>query len=130
VLDGAPDDPNPTPVTTIAWRLGHLHSSFAGRWEWTFGERQQSPALLVDFSPSAGLAQERFWALMDRWRDSMTAMTPEQLDTPGFGQYPNGWDPEVPFSIVIWWTNLEFIHHMAEIALLRDLWRTRFTPAQ
>jgi hypothetical protein len=36
----------------------------------------------------------------------------------------------VPFSIVIWWTNLEFIHHMAEIALLRDLWRTRFTPAR
>jgi hypothetical protein len=28
---------------------------------------------------------------------------------------------------VIWWTNLEFIHHMAEIALLRDLHRTRTT---
>jgi hypothetical protein len=31
---------------------------------------------------------------------------------------------------VVWWTNLEFIHHMAEIALLRDLWRARSTGLQ
>ena len=115
----------PDPITTIAWRLGHLHADFAGRWEWTFGARRRSPALLVDFSPSAGVALERFWALMDRWRDSVAAMTAEQLDTPGFGQYPWGSDPEEPFISVIWEANLEFIHHMAEIALLRDLWRTR-----
>jgi hypothetical protein len=39
-----------------------------------------------------------------------------------------GSDPEEPFISVIWDANLEFIHHMAEIALLRDLWRTRSTP--
>lgn len=27
---------------------------------------------------------------------------------------------------MLWAGNLEFIHHMAEIALLRDLWRARF----
>jgi hypothetical protein len=26
----------------------------------------------------------------DRWHDSVAAMSPEQLDTPGFGQYPDG----------------------------------------
>ena len=127
VLDDDSPDPDPAPVTTIAWRLGHLHSSFAGRWEWTFGQRPRPPALLVDFTPSAAVALERFWALMDRCRDSVAAMTPEQLDTPGFGQYPNGSDPEEPFITIVWWTNLEFIHHMAEIALLRDLWRARST---
>jgi hypothetical protein len=127
VLDDDAPDPDPAPVTTIAWRIGHLHSSFAGRWEWTFGERRQPPAVLVDFAPSAAVALERFWALMDRWRGSVAAMTPEQLDTPGFGQYPNGSDPEEPFITVVWWTNLEFIHHMAEVALLRDLWRARST---
>ena len=71
------------------------------------------------------MALERFWALMDRWRDSVEAMTPEQLDTPGFGQYPWGSDPDEPFIVVIWGANLEFIHHMAEVALLRDLWRAR-----
>jgi hypothetical protein len=125
LLDNDAGDPDPAPVTTIAWRLGHLHSGFAGRWEWTFGERRRPPASLVDFSPSADVALERFWALLDRWRASVAAMTPEQLETPGFGQYPLGSDPEAPFITIVWWTNLELIHHMAEIALLRDLWRTR-----
>jgi len=39
------------PLTTIAWRIGHLTGGFAGRWEWTFGERRQEPKLMIDFSP-------------------------------------------------------------------------------
>ncbi|WP_406383038.1 DinB family protein [Streptomyces sp. NBC_01618] len=124
---GAPE-PDEAPVTTIAWRLGHLHSCLAGRWEWTFGERRQEPKLLVDFTPSADLALKRFWALIDRWRDSVAAVTDEQLDTVGFSQYPYGSDPDDPFVAVLAGANREFIHHMAEIALLRDLWRARFTP--
>ncbi|MFJ9821752.1 DinB family protein [Streptomyces sp. NPDC101151] len=122
-----PPEPDETPVTTIAWRLGHLHSCFAGGWEWAFGERRQEPKVLVDFTPSAALAVERFWALMDRWRDSVATVTDEQLDTIGFSQYPYGSDPDDPFVAVLWGSNLEFIHHMAEIALLRDLWQARFT---
>ena len=57
-------------------------------------------------------------------------LTDEQLDTVGFGQYPHGSDPEVPFITVIWEANLELIHHLAEIALLRDLYRTRPTGAR
>lgn len=120
-------EPDETPVTTIAWRLGHLHFGFAGQWEWTFGERRQEPKLLVDFTPSPALALERFWAVIDRWRDDVAALTDEQLDTVGFSQYPYGSDPDEPFIAVLWGANFEFIHHMAEIALLRDLWRTRFT---
>jgi hypothetical protein len=125
LLDDAPGDPDPTPVTTIAWRLGHLHSDVAGRWEWTFGERRRPLDQLVDFNPSAAVALERFWTTLDRWRDSVAAMTPEQLDTVGFGQCPWTDDAEVPFITVIWEANIELIHHMAEIALLRDLYRTR-----
>jgi len=126
---GPPPEPDETPVTTIAWRLGHLHFGFAGQWEWTFGERRQEPKSLVDFSPSAAVAVERFWAVVDRWRESVAAVTDEQLDTVGFSQYPYGSDPDNPFIDVLWGSNLEFIHHMAEIALLRDLWRARFTTA-
>jgi hypothetical protein len=124
-LDGAIGDPDPTPVTTIAWRLGHLHSCFAGDWEWTFGERRRPPDQLVDFSPSAAVALERFRATLDRWRDSVAAVTPEQLDTVGFDQNPWSSAPEEPFITVIAEANLELIHHMAEIALLRDLYRIR-----
>ncbi len=122
-------EPDETHVTTIAWRLGHLHSCLAGQWEWTFGERRQEPKLLVDFTPSAALALERFWALMDRWRDSVAALTEEQLDTVGLSQYPYGSDADDPFITVLAGANVEFIHHMAEIGVLRDLWRARSTTA-
>jgi hypothetical protein len=129
-LDGAIGDPDPTPVTTIAWRLGHLHVCFAGDWEWTFGERRRPPDRLVDFSPSAAAALERFWATLDRWRDSVADVTPEQLDTVGFDQNPWSSAPEEPFITVIAEANLELVHHMAEIALLRDLYRTRPADAR
>ncbi|MDF6017490.1 DinB family protein [Streptomyces sp. JH34] len=122
-------EPDDTPVTTIAWRLGHLHSCLAGQWEWTFGERRQDPKLLVDFTPSASVALDRFWAVTGRWRDSVATVTEEQLDTVGFSQYPYGSDPDDPFVSVLAGANLEFIHHMAEISLLRDLWRGRFTAS-
>ncbi|POX42653.1 hypothetical protein C3486_03510 [Streptomyces sp. Ru73] len=121
---GTPE-PDATPVTTIAWRLGHLHSCFAGQWEWTFGERRREPKLLVDFTPSAALALERLWALLDRWRKSVATVTDEQLDTIGFSQYPYGSDPDDAYVDVLMGSNVEFIHHMAEVALLRDLWRNR-----
>lgn len=123
---GAPE-PDEPPITTIAWRLGHLHFHFAGQWEWTFGERRQEPKLLVDFTPSAPLALDRFWTLIDRWRDSVATVTDEQLDTVGFSQYPYSNDADHPFAGVLSGANLEFIHHMAEIALLRDLWQARST---
>jgi hypothetical protein len=118
-------EPDVTPVTTIAWRLGHLHHQFAGSWEWTFGARRQDPRLMVDFSPSAAVTLERFWPVIDRWRDSVAGVTEEELDTVGFSQYPYGSDPDDPYVSVLCGANLELIHHMAEIALLRDLWRAR-----
>ncbi|NGN68159.1 DinB family protein [Streptomyces sp. A7024] len=121
---GVPE-PDETPVTTIAWRLAHLHYQFAGAWEWTFGDHKQDPKLMVDFSPSAAVTLERFWPTVDRWRESVGQVTDEQLDTVGFSQYPYGSDPEEPFISALWGNNYELIHHMAEIALLRDLYRAR-----
>jgi hypothetical protein len=112
-----PRRPRPDPVTTIAWRLGHLHVDFARNWEWTVGGRHQPPEQLVDFSPSAAVGAGAVWATMDRWRDSVAALTGEQLDTVGYSQYPWSDAAELPFITVIWAGNLEFIHHMAEIAL-------------
>ncbi|MFE2423649.1 DinB family protein [Streptomyces hokutonensis] len=118
-------EPDSTPITTIAWRLGHLHFQFAGAWEWTFGDRRQDPKQMVDFSPSASLALDRFWPVIDRWRTAVATVTEEDLDTVGLSQYPYGSDPDDPYIAVVAGANLEFIHHMAEIALLRDLWRAR-----
>lgn len=67
--------------------------------------------------------------MIDRWRDSVADVTEEQLDTIGFSRYPYGSHPDDTFASVVAGANLEFIHHMAEIALLRDLWRARSTTA-
>lgn len=126
VLDHTgPVEPDKVAVTTIAWRLGHLHSCFAGEWEWTFGERRRDPHELVDFTPDASLALTRFRDTLDRYRASLATVTEEQLDTVGFSQYPYGSNPDEPFWSVLWGSNYELIHHMAEIALLRDLWQAR-----
>ena len=115
----------PGPLTTIAWRLNHLLSGIAGRWEWTFGSRSIDPAELVEFSPGAGETLTALWSTTERWIASVEAMTAEQLDVPGFGQYPWGLDPQLPFIGIVRWVNREFIHHMAEVALLRDLYARR-----
>jgi hypothetical protein len=43
----------------------------------------------------------------------------DQLDEMGFGQYPEGLDPHLPFIAVVRWMNRETIHHLAEVAILR-----------
>jgi hypothetical protein len=111
-------------VSTIAWRVGHLVSMFAGRWEWTFGNRTTDPAELVDFVPEASMV-DRLWQEIDRWATSLDGLTDEQLDEVGFGQFQWGLDPHIAFIGIVRWMNREAIHHLAEIALLRDLYAAR-----
>src|SRR3954452_6619930 len=91
-----PAEPDASPVTTIAWRLNHLHYEFAGQWEWTFGNKSADPKQLVDFTTSAVEAVESFWVTMDRWRESVATVTEEQLDTVGFSQTPKDPGPDDP----------------------------------
>jgi hypothetical protein len=125
LLEWPRPEPEPAPLRTMAWLLGHLYDGFLGRYEWTFGARQADPLTAADFTPSARAALERFWALLERWRDGIAGLTDEQLDMIGYGQFPHGLDPQVPFIAIVWWTNRELIHHTAEIAFLRDLYLAR-----
>ena len=52
---------------------------------------------------------------MNRWTDEPIL---PQLKAPSIGS-----DPEEPFIDIAWWVNQEVLHHGAEIALLRDLYR-------
>jgi hypothetical protein len=97
--------PDPPPMRTIAWLLGHLYDGFLARYEWTFGARRADPETLAEFTPSAELTLDRLWALLDRWRDGIAGLADEQLDMIGFGQFPYGLDPQVPFIAIVWWTN-------------------------
>jgi hypothetical protein len=94
------------------------------RWEWTFGGKKKLEDT-VEFSPSANDMLDRLWAKVDQWQASLATLTEEQAETVGFGQYPHGLDPQLPFIGIMWWTNREFIHHMAEIGVLRDIWAAK-----
>lgn len=125
LLDWDDGHPRPDPFTTIAWRLGHLISMYVDRWEWTFGSRSIDPAVATDFTPSADEALAMLWEKAERFAASVAQMTDEQLDVPGYGQYPYGLDPQLPFISIVWWMNRELIHHTAEVAVLRDLYLRR-----
>jgi hypothetical protein len=43
----------------------------------------------------------------------------------GGSNYPYGSDAEEIFIDIVWWVNQEILHHGAEIALLRDLYRAQ-----
>ena len=125
VADFEYPEPVPAPVTTIAWRLTHLIAMYEGRWHWTFGPRATDPKELLVPTPVAKEALVQLWSQTDRWLTDTATLTDEQLDTVGFGQYPYGLDPQLPIVAILWWMNREFIHHAAEVALLRDLYRAR-----
>jgi hypothetical protein len=120
------DDPQPypPPFTTIAWRLGHLSEMLALRADHMNG----SHALMRDdyrFTGEASEAIDLFTVAAAAWRDALVSTDEDGLDAVGRSTYPYGSDPEDPFVETAWWVNQEVLHHGAEIALLRDLYRAR-----
>ncbi|MFH9656957.1 DinB family protein [Streptomyces sp. NPDC017248] len=116
--------PWPPPFTTLAWRLSHLGEMLTLRAEHTAGGHR----LTRDDVPvpgGAAAAVAAFDAGAAAWRSALLGADDAALDTVGYCGYPHGSDPEEPFVGVVWWVNQELLHHGAEIALLRDLYRAR-----
>ncbi|MEV7371794.1 DinB family protein [Streptomyces sp. NPDC090301] len=123
-----PPHPAPPPFTTIAWRLSHLSELLALRADHTNG----SHTLTRDdyaISGDVTTAVAAFDTAAGAWRDALLSADDAALDTVGYSTYPHGSDPEDPFLETVWWVNQELLHHGAEIALLRDLYRLRHTEA-
>ena len=112
------------PLTTAAWRIGHLASAFAGRHHWTFGARSTPPGDLVDFTADTSMV-DRLWNEIDSWVADIETLDDDQLDEVGLSRYPDGLDEQLPFIAIVRWQNREAIHHLAEVALLRDLYERR-----
>jgi hypothetical protein len=109
--------PDPAPVTTIAWRLGHLVVG-------VFGMRNArhfaGPAMdyeNFDYAGSADAALAQLDEAYGRWNAGVRDLSADQLGTPcgepGFESFP--------YAALVLHINREAIHHGAEIALLRDL---------
>ncbi|GHF06598.1 hypothetical protein GCM10014715_73280 [Streptomyces spiralis] len=119
-----PPHPSPPPFTTLAWRLTHLSEMLTLRADHVTG----SHTLTRDdyrVSGDAASAVAAFEAAATAWRQALLSTDDVALDTVGHSTYPHGSDPDDVFLDVVWWVNQELLHHGAEIALLRDLFRTR-----
>ncbi len=64
-----------------------------------------------------------FAAATEAWRATLLHCDDAALDTVGYSAYPYGSDAKEAFIDIVWWVNQEVLHHGAEIALLRDLYR-------
>lgn len=116
--------PSPPPFTTLAWRLSHLSELLALRADHTAGNHSLTRADHRVAGDAAGALAD-FEASAAAWRAALLGADDTALDTVGYSSYPYGSDPEDPFVDVVWWVNQELLHHGAEIALLRDLYRAR-----
>ncbi|GAA4693578.1 DinB family protein [Pseudonocardia yuanmonensis] len=123
-IDFAFPEPDPPPLTTIAWRMGHLVVG-------VFGVRAAShfggPPMSYESHAYAGTAAEALRQL-DRayasWIGGVEALDEAGLARPcGPAEGPYA---EFPLSDLVLHINREAIHHGAEILLLRDLYRNRY----
>ncbi|MFY9778263.1 MAG: DinB family protein, partial [Trebonia sp.] len=114
--------PYPPPFTTIAWRLSHISEMLALRADYTVGDRDMTSDTYRNSGGAMG-AVRSFSDAAEAWRVALTGADDAVLDTVGYSTYPYGSDPGEMFVDIVWWVNQEILHHGAEIALLRDLYR-------
>jgi hypothetical protein len=125
VLEYAIPDPEPPPVTTIAWRLAHVVvGCLAARTASHFG----GPPAGYDGWTYAETADEALAQLDEQyaaWSAGVAALGDEGLARPcGEAEGPFA---AYPLAALVLHVNREIIHHGAEICLLRDLYRHQET---
>jgi hypothetical protein len=121
VVDYAWPDPDPAPVSTIAWRLGHVIAGcFAMRTAIHFGGVPRDYTSWT-YAGTADEALAQLDATYEAWAAGVESLGEEGLTRPvGPGEGP--WT-ESPYADLVLHINRELIHHGAEICLLRDLYR-------
>jgi len=128
VLDYALPEPDPAPVTTIAWRLAHvIRGCLAFRTANHFGGPPADYETWV-YAGTADGALEQLDAAYDAWSAGVASLGEEGLARP-VGPAEGPW-AEAPYSDLVLHINRELIHHGAEICLLRDLYRATLLQPQ
>jgi hypothetical protein len=115
--------PDPAPVTTIAWRVGHLGGMAVGGFaDRLFGEGTLTVEQL-DFPPHAAAVPGFLDEHYRNWRAGLAALTPGEWTSalgPAWGPYAESNKVDLALHVLD-----EIIHHGAEVGLLRDLYSHR-----
>lgn len=115
--------PDPAPITTIAWRLGHVAGmavgGFANR---RFGDAKLTPDQIA-YPPTVSAIPEFLDEQYQAWHTGLTGLTDSEWTAPlgpTWGPYADSSTIDLALHVLD-----EVIHHSAEIALLRDLYAHR-----
>jgi hypothetical protein len=122
-IDFAFPEPDPAPVTTIAWRIGHVVVGVLGvRAAAHFGA-PPTDYESHEYPGDAATALAQLDAAHAAWTAGVRGLGEEGLHRPcGPAEGPYA---DAPMATLVLHVNREVIHHGAEIALLRDLYRWR-----
>jgi hypothetical protein len=112
--------PDPAPFTTIAWRLIHLANGNLMYWEYAFG----SGTLMFPDLEIPGTADDARQYWLDS-REPVTGWLETAHDDDLREPRPSHLGEPRPVGGVVLILIDEQVHHGAEIALLRDLYRLR-----
>lgn len=118
-IDFAFPEPDPAPVTTIAWRLGHLIVGvLAVRNAAHFG-REATDYFSFDYAATADEALRQLDTEYAAWLAGVETLGDDGLHRP-IGESEGEW-AERSYAELVLHINRELIHHLAEVCLLRDL---------
>jgi hypothetical protein len=123
VPDFAMPEPDPAPVTTIAWRLGHVIVGVFGMRNASHFGGPPIDYMTHDWTGHAATALAQLDEHYRRWITGVESMDEHRLAQPvGPAEGPYA---ELPYAALVLHINREAIHHLAEVLLLRDLYRHR-----
>jgi hypothetical protein len=119
-IDFAVPQPDPPPLTTIAWRLGHvIVGVLAVRNAAHFG-RPPTDYLSFEYAATASEALAQLDAEYATWLTGVESLGESGLARPcGPTEGPYA---EYPLAALVLHIHRELIHHLAEVCLLRDLY--------
>jgi hypothetical protein len=122
-IDFAFPEPDPAPVTTIAWRIGHVVVGVLGMRAAAHFGAPPTDYESHDYPGDAATALAQLDAAYTAWTTGVRGLGEEGLQRPcGPAEGPYA---DAPMATLVLHINREVLHHGAEIALLRDLYRWR-----
>lgn len=123
VIDFEFPEPTPPPFTTIAWRLGHVIVGVLAMRSHGHFDGPEVDYFSWDYAGSAQEALTQLDAEYARWITGLRSWSEEDFSLPcGPSEGPYA---DHPRAAIVAHINRELIHHLAEIALLRDLYAHR-----
>jgi hypothetical protein len=124
VIDFVIPEPDPAPVTTIAWRLWHvIEGVLGGRASAHFGDGTGIDYAGREYLGDAAGTLAALDEAYDRWVTGVRQIGPEGMER-AVGAH-EGPFADHPLGTLVLHISRETIHHMAEVLTLRDLYRAR-----